>query len=166
MSDTEPTTPGGKSKEELLEDTKEHFGEKKAKQNEALEAIAQGGEFESYDTVTLGELELEVKAWIPGNVEETIERAQNMAERGDEMELQRSMETMITALDSMTVNETYGRDFWKQFHQEYGQIGMITATETILEPATEEMEELQEGVESFRKDGSGNIVGARNRTNE
>jgi len=164
MSDS-PTTPSGKSKDELLNATKEHFGEKRAKQNEALEAIANDGDLEKYETVELGDLELEVKAWTPGSVEETIERAQNIAERGDDVEISRSIETMLTALDEMTPNDTYDRSFWKQFHEKWGQAGMVMAVETVMQPAMDEMEDLQDGVKSFRKTESGQVVGSRNRDN-
>jgi len=156
MSEDTPTSD--KSKEEILQATEEHFDQKEAKQNEALNAIAQGEELEQYTTVELGDLELEVKEWVPGDVEQTITRVNQIAERGDDVVLMRQMESILTALDEMTENGTYDRSFWRAYYDKYGQSGVLVATETILSPAMEEMEALEEGVEGFRQDKSGNVV--------
>lgn len=145
-----PAEPTEKERE-LLEDARETKKELEQQQNEALEAIAKGGDLEEYETVELGELELEVKSWLPGDVEDTVLQAQKLGESEDPAQIKRSMETMLSALAEMTTDGTYDMGFWRQFHQEYGANGLILAVETILEPANENMEKKKEGVDGFRQ---------------
>lgn len=142
----EPT----EKEQELLEDARQSKEELEQAQNEALEAIASGEELEQYETVSLGDLELEVKAWLPGDVEDTVLQAQQLGESEDPAEIKRSMDTMLSALAEMTTSETYDMGFWREFHRKWGAEGLILAVETILDPASENMEEKREGLESFR----------------
>ena len=142
-------------RKELIGKVKDHKKEAEAEQQAALEAIAQGGDLERYATVELGELEIEVKAWIPGEVEETIQQAQAIAESGDEADISKSMETMITALEEMTVSDTFNRHFWRQYYSKWGSAGMVVGVETILTPAMEEIEDMEDGIKSFRPETRG-----------
>jgi len=51
--------------ERLQEETRDAYEQHEAEQSDALDAIASGSDLEEYQTVALGELELEVKAWLP-----------------------------------------------------------------------------------------------------
>jgi hypothetical protein len=139
---------------ELLESAKESKQEREAEQNEALQAIAEGGELEKYETVELGELELEVKAWLPGDTTETVQEANRLADTEDIQQIKRSMRTFLQALADMTVSDTYDLQFWRKYYQRYGPEGMIVAVETVLEPASESLEEQKQGAKSFRSDES------------
>jgi len=137
---------------QLIQDAKESKQEKEAKQNEALEAIAEGSDLEEYATVQLGELDMEVKAWLPGDTTETVQQAMELAESEDMAQIKRSMDTMLTALADMTTSEIYDTAFWRQYYQKYGPEGMIVAVEEIMDPASESMEDRKEGLQSFRSD--------------
>jgi polyhydroxyalkanoate synthesis regulator phasin len=136
---------------ELVEDAREAKEELEAKQSEALEAIAEGGDLEEYATVELGELEIEVLGWLPGDVEDTVLQARQLGKTEDPAKIKRSMETMLSALAEMTVDDTYNMAFWRQFYQEYGAAGLIEAVGTVLEPAQTSMEEKREAVDGFRQ---------------
>lgn len=138
-------------REELIGEAKETKEELDRKQNEALEAIKEGGELEKFETVTLGELEMEVKAWLPGNVQSTVEKAKKLGDSEDLSKINESMETMLSALAEMTTSDIYDMGFWRQYHDEYGPTGLILAIETILGPAMDEMEKQKEGVDTFRQ---------------
>jgi DNA-binding protein YbaB len=137
-------------KEQVISDAKETKQEVDQKQQEALNAISQGGQLEDYETVFLGDLEIEVKAWLPGDVEQTVTEAKTVADSDNAQEVRQSMETMLHALAEMTVDETYSVGFWKKYYAEYGPEGLILAVETIMEPAKEGIENRKDGVESFR----------------
>lgn len=136
--------------QELLADARESKQELEAKQNEALEAIAEGEDFEEYEVVSLGGLELEVKAWMPGDTTDTVQHAMELAESEDIQNIKRSMSSLLEALDDMTVSEDYNMTFWREYYKQYGPTGMITAAETILKPAIDSMEDKQDGVDGFR----------------
>lgn len=150
MSESESTIDVDAKRDELISKAQEKKQELDEKQNEALAAIAEGGELEDYETVTLGELEIEVKAWLPGSVEETVTKANRLGQQEDMGKIRESMETMLSALDEMTRADEYDMAFWRKYYAEWGPEGLILAIETILDPAMEGVEERSEGVESFR----------------
>jgi hypothetical protein len=167
MSESEPTTPSGKSKEQLLQDTQEHFSEKRQKQEEALSEIAQGENLEKYETIFLGDLEMDVRAWVPGNAMSQIQKAQNIAEEEDASRMMESMETMINALAEVAVSETYDTAFWRTYFERYGPEGMLVAVEKVLGPAIDSMEDRapvenmegkKDAANGFRTDADGNRV--------
>jgi hypothetical protein len=94
-------------RQELIEEAKADKNELDDAQNEALAAIASEGGLEDYATVELGELEIEVKAWLPGDVEDTVLQAQQLGDSEDPAQIKRSMETMLSALDEMTTTMTW-----------------------------------------------------------
>jgi len=138
--------------QELIQSAKQSKQEREAQQNEALQAIAEGGNLEKYETVELGDLDLEVKAWLPGDTTETVQEAQRLADTEDIQQIKRSMRTFLSALADMTVDDTYDLQFWRKYYQRYGPEGMIVAVETVLEPASESLDEQKEGAKSFRSD--------------
>jgi hypothetical protein len=151
MSDALPSEEEQESfRENLLEDTREAYKQHEAEQSDALDAIASGSDLEEYETVELGELELEVKAWLPGSVEDTVLKAQDAAESDDPKEVKESLETMISALAEMSTSDVYNSHFWRKYYDEYGAVGLILATETLLEPASDKLEERQDAVDGFR----------------
>jgi hypothetical protein len=142
----EPT----EKEQELLEEAREAKQKLEEAQNEALAAIASEDGLEDYATVELGDLELEVKSWLPGDVEDTVLQAQQLGNSEDPAQIKRSMETMLSALAEMTVSDDYDMRFWREFHDRYGANGLIMAVDTVLGPANETMEERKNGVDGFR----------------
>lgn len=142
-------------RQELITDAAQTKQEFDAKQENALDAISEGGNLERYETVELGNLEVEVKAWLPGGVADTVQEAAELGESDDLGEVKKSMETMLDALAEMTVSDDYGLVFWREYYTRYGPEGLVMAVESVLEPATEELESKRDGVESFRS-GQGN----------
>lgn len=142
-------------KQQLIEETREAKRELDQAQSEALDQIASGGDLEKFETVELGELELEVKAWLPGDVADTVEKAQRLADGDDVSDVRESMETMLDALSSMTVDAQYGTPFWEEFYSRYGPTGLMLAVETVLEPAQEEIENKRDAMDGFRPDVGG-----------
>jgi hypothetical protein len=138
-------------RQELIEEAKADKNELDDAQNEALAAIASEGGLEDYATVELGELEIEVKAWLPGDVEDTVLQAQQLGDSEDPAQIKRSMETMLSALAKMTVADDYDMAFWREFHERYGANGLIMAVDTVLGPANGNMEARKEGVDGFRQ---------------
>jgi hypothetical protein len=137
-------------RQELIEEAKADKKELDDAQNEALAAIASEDGLEDYATVELGELEMKVRAWLPGDVEDTVLQAQQLGDSEDPAQIKRSMETMLSALAEMTVSDDYDMAFWREFHDRYGANGLIMAVNTILEPANQAMEERRDGVDGFR----------------
>jgi predicted RNase H-like HicB family nuclease len=137
-------------KQKIKEATKQRHQERRQEHNKALEKIAEGEDFEHYETVTLGQLEMEVKAWMPGDVEETVTRANQLAEENDPSAVRESMETMLSALGEITVSNQYDTAFWRAYYSEYGPQGLMIAVETVLGPAVEELEKTEEQAKSFR----------------
>jgi transcriptional regulator of NAD metabolism len=139
-------------KKALIEDAAKTKAKLEEKQNEALQAISEGGDLEKYEVVELGELELEVKAWLPGDTTETVQEAQRLAEEENIRAIKRSMQTFLSALADMTVDDTYDLQFWRKYYQRYGPEGMIVAVEAVLGPAGDSLEKQKQGAESFRSD--------------
>lgn len=137
-------------RQELITDAAQTKQEVDQKQNKALEQIASGEDIEEYATVEIGELEIEVRSWLPGDIEDLVIRAGELAESRDPQNLRESKQTMIEALSGMTTSEDYDTYFWREYTNRYGQQGLMLAVETILEPAQESMEELGEARQSFR----------------
>lgn len=156
MSNTSDIAPESEEeyeqrRQELIEEAKADKKELDDAQNEALAAIASEEGLEDYATVELGELEMEVRAWLPGDVEDTVLQAQQLGDSEDPAQIKRSMETMLSALAEMTVSDDYDMKFWREFHERYGANGLIMAVQTILSPANEKMEQHREGVDGFRQ---------------
>lgn len=140
-------------REELIERAKEHRQDLNEEQDAALQQIGSGEEFGDYTDVRLGELDLTVKAWVPGRVEKTVRRAQSIADDSDPEQIRASMETMFSALAEMTQRDDFNEEFWGAYYDEYGPEGIIVAAETILGPAVESMEDKRDAIDGFRADG-------------
>jgi len=156
---------------ELIEDSRQAKQELEAEQNKALAEIAKGEKLEQFETVELGGLEMEVKAWIPGDTTNTVEKAMDLAQSDSVGKMKQSMQTMLKALADMTVSDTYDINFWRAYYQEYGPVGMQPAVNTILGPAGEELERLQQrevdeerldAANGFRTDEQGRIIRSGN----
>lgn len=135
---------------ELITDAAETKQELEATQNEALEEIAEGEKLERYETIKLGNLELEVKGWLPGGVEDKATRAMELAESEDPTKFKESKETMLPALAEMVVGDQYDIGFWQEYANRYGQEGVLIAVQKVMAPAQENLEDRQEALDGFR----------------
>lgn len=148
--------------EELKRQAKDEYESISEKQQAALKEIAEGESLESYETVALGNLDIEVKAWFPGETMDAVEAAQTAANTEDMAQIRRSIDTMLAALDEMTRDSTYDMRFWRQYYQSYGPEGLMVAMQRVLGPATENMDEKGDAAAGFR----GHAEGPRGRPGE
>lgn len=144
-------------------DLRESISEQQARQEAALNQIAAGGQLERYETVQLGDLEIEVKGWLPGDVEQTVRKAEQIAQDGDHKAAVESIETFLSALAEMTRNEDFDLGFWRDFYERWGPEGVLLAAEKVFEPAVDSMEDKQEAIDGFRSGTSRSGPGTRGR---
>lgn len=165
MSETESEYDA--KRQELINDAKETKERIERKQNEALAEIAKGEDLEQYETISLGNLEMEVKAWVPGDATNSISQAAQLAQSGNIADIQDSMEQFLPALDELTVSNDYSMGFWREYYNRYGPQGMLIAVEKVCGPAFEELEEIKgrevdeervDAANGFRQDSDGEIV--------
>lgn len=153
---------------ELIESAKESKQDLDADQNEMLAAVASGEDglgVEKYETVQIGEVEATVKAWLPGDTQDTIQHAHRLAQRENMEDAQESIYTMIEGMTTVTErldhieSETVFeekekiRNFWNGMYGQWGVQGFQQAASIVLEPANDEMEDMSNAVDGFRKDG-------------
>jgi hypothetical protein len=166
MSEANPSDYDDKRKE-LINEAKETKEQIERKQNEALAEIAKGEGLEQYETVEMGQLEMEVKAWVPGDATNSISQAAELAQSGDIGKIQESMEKFLPALDELTVSNEYSMGFWREYYNRYGPQGMLIAVERVCGPAFEELDEIKgrevdeeriDAANGFRQDSNGEVV--------
>lgn len=153
---------------ELINRAKETKQDLDAEQNEMLAAVASGDEgldVEKYETVQIGEAEATVKAWLPGDTQDTIQHAHRLAQRENMDDAQESIYTMIEGMTTVTERLYHPesdtvfeekekiRNFWNGMYGQWGVQGFQQAASIVLEPANEEMEDMSNAVDGFRKDG-------------
>lgn len=153
---------------ELIEGAKESKQDFDAKTNELLNAVGRGEDgldVEKYETVEVGEVEVVVKAWLPGEAQDTIQHAQRLAQRENMDDAQESIYTMIEGVTTVTERISLPgsdesieskediRQFWRGVYDKWGIVGFQEGAQRALKPATDEMEELSNTVDGFRGDG-------------
>lgn len=151
----------GTPRDELLEETKDSYEQKRQKQDEALREIATEDDFKRTTTVQLGGLDLEVTKWWSDEDIELIGEFEELPDDQDDLTQDHintilSNDTeLIRLLASLTTSETYNREFWERYYEEYGPVGSYIALMMVIEPGFENMEEhgealgnLQERVEA------------------
>lgn len=142
-------------RKELIEEaqeTKQQYDEQHA---ELLDAVESGEEFqvEDYEWVNLGELEIKVKTWFPGD---TLDKLTSL-EEGDAT-AQESINATIEAFTKLTeqirkddpVTDREGiESFWLVYYDKWGSQGLFEAMDVIASPAIDNSNEKQVR-ESFR----------------
>lgn len=146
-------------RDSLIDETKAKQERLEEQQSAMLEAVADGDDFEveSYEWVSLGNVDLKVKAWFPG---ETLEEIAGFA--SGEMDIQnaeKGIDANISALTSMTEiisgDESQFdttpeiRSFWKSGFGKWGDQFLAQAVETVITPAKENSD-TEDVVDSFR----------------
>lgn len=166
-------------REQLREQTVAFRQEKEQQHNALLEAVAEGEEFEThtYEWVTIGNVDIEVKTWYPGNVIDAFtdiaeglnvtsaEQAQNpegLMQDIDIAQLSPTIREIIGVLTEMTnrirgngevVDDTEAiESFWRGFYGQHGDRALDVAAEKVLGPA-EENTDREDVIESFPEQG-------------
>lgn len=154
-------------REELIERARDTKQELDARENEMLRAVASGEDgldVERYETVQVGEVNVEAKAWLPGKAQDTIQHAYRLAERENLEDAQESIYTMIEGMTVVTeglehphsgaeiADKESIRQFWRGMYDQWGVIGFQKAASKVLEPANEDMEEKANAADGFRQD--------------
>jgi len=132
-------------REQLLEETEAEARQYEQEQAELLEAVKEGEEYEhdSYEWVELGTAEIKVKAWLPGDVIDTLEglaeaeQDGNAARVSDVVDAAIAQTEVIRAGDVSWSTDVRIRDFWEQYYEEHGDTVLEVAAEEILDPALE-----------------------------
>lgn len=149
---------------ELIEKTKQAREEHAKQHNEMLEAVAEGEDWnvEDYEWVSLGGVELKVKTWMPGDVEEDLGTLMEMADNEEAAALANSGRVTVEALTEQTevvsgkemTQETKSevRQFWINYWQRWGSQGLEKAIEAVTEPIEDARETKQDAHQSFRAD--------------
>lgn len=153
--------------EEIKQKAAESKHEQDAEQAALLDAVAKGDDgidVEEYEWVNVGEVDVKVKAWMPGESLDAIESANRLAKRDN---MSDSMESIHTMIEGMTaVTETLKNDdlniehtkketirkFWRGMLDKWGIEGFQKSAEIILQPASEDLEEKSNAAEGFRGD--------------
>jgi len=143
---------------ELKERAAERYEQEKAKQEEALQEIAQGPNLGETETVQVGEADIIVKQWVPGSVSDHFADVLEAFNNGQTFEVFRECRKIAILLSGLCVNEPYnGREFWEAYYDKYGPEGAMTAFETIALPVLDGMENLEDVVDTDEKqDALGN----------
>jgi len=169
----DPEASYDERKKQLKEWAKEHKQRKEIDHSEMLSAIESGDEalnVESYEEVTIGEVQATVKAWMPGDAIDAVEQASRLSQREQLQDTLESVHTMLEALtviteelDHLESEEVYTdkekiRDFYKHYWKTYGVEGLQAISDTMLDPATETHQRERDSMNGFRTDKQGNIV--------
>jgi hypothetical protein len=149
MELNEPDIDPEAHREELIADAEEIAADEDAEKQALLEAVKNDEEFEHGQTewVQLGDVDLRVKAWFPGNTFDTV-RGLAEAEQNDEIPdfhalLDSLAEiTEVVRTSGVTWEETTRiNDFWQAYYAEHGTNVIMIASERVLRPALDNMEQ-------------------------
>lgn len=160
-------------RDSLIQDAKESRAEAEAKQNEMLEAVAAGEEFEieDYEWVSLGNVDLKVRTWLDGDTLEDFAALEEEMSRGDTPVAKRALEAEMNVLVTQTEvieaganrmeTEADIREFWRRYVSKWGDKGLEQASEVIQEPLDLENEKEGEVAQSFPQPGKSRSDRAR-----
>lgn len=163
-------------RQRLIESAREERQRHEAQQEAMLEAVAEGENFdiESHTWVSLGEADLHVKEWFPGDTVDQLAQADmdpNDATGADAnraiggvLEAFVTMTDAIEAGDQRVESKPQIRSFWRSYFERWGDQGLAEAFDVVLTPAIENSEG-EEAVESFRSAGGGRGVRSGPRSN-
>ena len=148
-------------RESLLRETKRKERKLETQQRQMLDAVAEGEDFdvETFEWVELGNVEIKVKAWFPG---ETLDQMSQFATADPEtVNPQESIQANINALVEMTETitgkgETFDtkteiRTFWENAFSKWGDQFLAKAVKTVVTPAKENSD-TEDVVDSFRSE--------------
>ena len=126
---------------DLLEEADEHFEQEKELQQEAVAELGQAEGLGNTETVSFGDKQLTVKAWLPGSISNTFAELTEAYEQGNTSAMMQNMSELPGVLAELCVEEPYDTDeFWQAYYDEWGPEGVITAFEKLSKPAMDGME--------------------------
>jgi len=112
--------------DELKERTENRYQKEKKQQQEALTEIAQGQNLEEYETRELGNAEISVKCWIPGDVTESFADIFEAYDNDNPIEVFRSFRQVARVIGRLCADEPYSNaQFWEQYYDKWGPKGMM-----------------------------------------
>jgi hypothetical protein len=155
MDLSEPDVDPEAQEEKLIKEAEQAKRQHQQEKGELLEAVKNEEEFthESYEWVELGDVELKVKSWIPGESMDAINKfaqADQSGEIPNFSELIEAAKELTEVVRTANVNwQTQAKvnDFWDSYYNEHGSNVIYAAAERVYQPALENME--QRAPESF-----------------
>lgn len=135
-------------REELISDTEAAKRQAEQEQAELLEALEAEEEFEhrSYEWVEIGDVELKVKTWLPGDVNDTIQAYAEAEQSGDVPDFEPMIEAAKTQTEVVrTADVSWSTDakiskFWDMYYSEHGSNVLLTVFDRVFDPAIDGIE--------------------------
>jgi len=153
--------------EDIKQKAREQKSQREASQAALLDAVAEGEDsiaVENYEWVSVGQVDVKAKAWMPGESLEAIEQAQRLAKRENLSDTMDSIHTVIEGVTAVSErlehqeediafeNKEDIRKFWKGMLNKWGIEGFQKSAQVVLKPATDDMEAKADAADGFRQD--------------
>ncbi len=147
MDINQPDVDPDAHREQLIADAEEAQADEDAEKAALLEAVKNDEEFThgQTDWVELGDVELRVKAYFPGDTLDTV-RQFSQAEEGSVPDFAGLIDALISVTEVVrTEGVTWESDeqvseFWDAYYSEHGTNVLLVATERVFAPAVDNME--------------------------
>jgi len=146
-------------KQELQEEVSEISKEHKESEQALIEAVSQDEEIGQYDVVELGDIEMKIQLWIPGDEledmnagmsEEEITQVFSDVDRFVSLIVKLVEELRYPAEEEYYTDDLKIKHFVISFVDTYGTDAMVRLAETVVLPVVEHMEEKSQGLQSFQ----------------
>jgi hypothetical protein len=148
MDINQPDVDPDAHREELIADAEEMQADEDAEKAALLAAVKNDEEFTHGQTewVELGDVDLRVKAYFPGDTLDTV-RQFSQAEEDSVPDFGGLVDALISVTEVVrTEGVTWESDeqvaeFWRAYYSEHGTNVLLVATERVFAPAVDNMEE-------------------------
>jgi hypothetical protein len=132
-----------KRREELIEETEAAKRQHEQELTELTQAVKNDEELEhdQYDWVEVGDVEMKVKAWLPGDTMDTLEEYSEADESGsmppisDIVDIAISQTEVIRSGDVSWSKQSQIQAFWEKYYEEQGDTVLEVALNRVLDPA-------------------------------
>jgi len=161
MELNEPDIDPEAQEQKLIQEAEQAKRQHEQEKGELLEAVKNEEEFthESYEWVELGDVELKVKSWIPGESMDAINKFAQADQSGEIpnfkelIEAAKELTEVVRTADVTWETQALVDDFWDSYYAEHGSNVIYAAAERVYKPALENME--QRAPQSFQGDPRG-----------
>jgi len=161
MELNEPDIDPEAQEQKLIQEAEHAKRQHEQEKGELLEAVKNEEEFthESYEWVELGDVELKVKSWIPGDSMDAINNFAQADQSGqipdfsELIEAAKELTEVVRTADVTWETQALIDDFWDSYYAEHGSNVIYAAAERVYKPALENME--QRAPQSFQGDTRG-----------
>jgi len=158
MELNEPDIDPEAQEQKLIQEAEQAKRQHEQEKGELLEAVKNEEEFthESYEWVELGDVELKVKSWIPGDSMDAINKFAQADQSGEIpnfkelIEAAKELTEVVRTHDVTWETQALIDDFWDSYYAEHGSNVIYAAAERVYKPALENME--QRAPQSFPGD--------------